>query len=495
MTDLNPLLVMLLVGPLVGCLAIAFGAPGKRTALVVVLFNLAASLFLASGFVAKGGGFAYEVDTLAFHLQDLFTIHFHLGMDGLNLPMVLLTTIVSVAAVAVAPETVKKAREFFICLLLVSAGALGAFLSLDLFFLYVFHEVALIPTFLLIGIWGTHDRKFAATQLTLYLTLGSMVLLAGLFAFYFSLPEGSRSFDLVEIQKVLGRGRGIAESRQVMIFPLLLVGFGILISLWPFHSWAPKGYAASPVSAVMMHAGVLKKFGLYGLIRLAVPYLPEGMEHWMTWVLVLLLFNIIYIGLVTISQKDLNMMLGYSSVMHMGYLFLGLASANVIGLSGMVVLMVAHGLSAALLFGLAGTIRERTGTLRFQEMGGLAAKAPVLSILFIFGAMAALGLPGLGNFAGEMMIFFGGWKAFASEAPWVVVLAVWGVVISAVYLLRAVRSIFFGEGSPKVEGAGDLTDGPSRAPYLMLVVALVWVGFCPSLITGWVEPVVSLMLR
>ncbi|MEM9444164.1 MAG: NADH-quinone oxidoreductase subunit M [Verrucomicrobiota bacterium] len=482
-------LEIFLVVPVIACLAIVVGAPAKRTALLATLINLIGSLALAIGFDVEANGFQFANKCSAGNLAGFFEITWHLGVDGLSLPLVLLTTVVSFVAVCVAHEDVKRAKEFYICILLVSLGGLGAFLSVDLFFLYVFHEVALIPTFLLIGIWGTHDRKFAATQMTLYLMLGSMILLAGLLAFYFYLPDGLRTFNLETIQNELPKN-WFRTEQQAIIFPLLLVGFGILISLWPFHSWAPRGYATSPVSAVMLHAGVLKKFGLYGLIRLAVPYLPEGVDKFLTPLLVLLLFNVLYVGLVTIWQKELNLMLGYSSVMHMGYLFLGFASMNVIGVSGMVVLMVAHGLSAALLFGLAGEIRERVGTLRMSETGGLASKAPWLSFYFIVGAMASIGLPGLGNFAGELMIYFGAWKA---ELYWATILAVWGIVISAVYMLRAVRNICFGELSEQVVQVKDL-DLTKSAPYLLLVLGLVIVGVFPNVILQWVEPVVSTLL-
>ncbi|MDD5262376.1 MAG: NADH-quinone oxidoreductase subunit M [Methylacidiphilales bacterium] len=486
---MSHLILFMLLSPLVACVGIVCGLPEKRTAMASVLANLVAVLILAFGFQTGAGGYQFVSSFPAIQLPGFFNITFKVGVDGLALPMVLLTSLVSTAAVALAPENIRRRREFYICILLVVFGALGAFFSIDLFFLYVFHEVALIPTFLLIGIWGGVDRKFAATQLTLYLAAGSLVLLAGLLAFYFALPADARSFDLEAIRQTLA-ARPFSNSAQSVIYPLLLAGFGILVSLFPFHTWAPAGYAAAPTPAAMLHAGVLKKFGLYGLLRLAVPFLPFGMQQYMNVLLLLLLANVIYVGLVTINQKELNYMLGYSSVMHMGFLFLGLAALNEIGLTGLVLLMVAHGLSVALLFGLSGEIRARTGSTRFSELGGLAQKTPILAFLFIFAGLASLGMPGLGNFSGEILIFFGAWAKY----PYVAILAVWGVVISAVYVLRAVGSIFFGDLLPSLHEAGDVLKWAQRWPFVLLSVSLLVVGVYPKSLMVFIKPAVQALL-
>src|SRR2546430_11813448 len=236
--------------------------------------------------------------------------------------MVLLATIVTVAAVWFAGAIDRHENAFYACLLLISGGAIGAFASIDLFFFYAFHELALIPTFLLIGIWGSGNRAAAAWKITIYLAIGSFILLLGLILLYQSVPAASRSFDIRALQTAASAGQITADAQR-HIYLLLLIGFGILVSLFPFHTWAPEAYASAPAPAAMLHAGVLKKFGLYGLLRLAVPLLPEGARHWSNLLMILLLGNIIYIGLVTIAQKRLDWMLGYSSVMHMGYIFLG----------------------------------------------------------------------------------------------------------------------------------------------------------------------------
>jgi NADH-quinone oxidoreductase subunit M len=241
----------------------------------------------------------------------------------------------------------------------------------------------------------------------------------------------------------------------------------------------------------MLHAGVLKKFGLYGLLRLAVPYLPEGVQSMSTLLLVLLMANILYIGWVTIAQKDLTLMLGYSSVMHMGFLFLGLLSLNLTGLTGVVLLMVAHGLSAALLFGTAAEIRERAGSTLFKDLGGFSAQVPVLAFLFIVGGLASIGVPGLGNFAGEVLIFFGAWKHYT---PWVMV-ALWGLVISAVYMLRAIRATCYGAAQEPAAAWLDLPASGRVWPYALLAGALAIAGIFPGLLAGVAKPTLEALLK
>jgi NADH-quinone oxidoreductase subunit M len=284
----------------------------------------------------------------------------------------------------------------------------------------------------------------------------------------------------------------IPAAAQQQIYLLLLIGFGILISLFPFHTWAPEAYASAPAPAAMLHAGVLKKFGLYGLLRIAVPMLPEGQRHWAWLLIVLLLGNIIYVGFVTIAQKRLDWMLGYSSVMHMGYIFLGIASGNLIGTNGAAILMLGHGLSIALLFAIAGQVRERTGTLLLSDLGGLAKTMPLASFAFGLGAFASIGLPGFANFSAEVMVFFGAFRnGFATDGfhlfQVATVLALWGVVISAVYMLRAYRATFLGSAR---EGAPPAVDMPRtlRIPAALLVAALLWVGFSPQTFVRLLAP-------
>src|SRR6266704_1889954 len=485
------MLLFLVLCPIAAAVLIVAGAPARLTALVAAISNLFVTLLLLSRFDQVAAGFQF-VSSLVVSAD--WRIHFAFGVDGLSLLMLLLATSVSVAAVWFAGRIDNYERAFYACLLFIAAGAIGAFASIDLFFFYAFHELALIPTFLLIGIWGTDNRAAAAWKITIYLAIGSFILLLGLILLYQSLPPAWRSFDIRALQAGAAQGQ-IAVDAQRHVYLLLLIGFGILISLFPFHTWAPEAYASAPAPAAMLHAGVLKKFGLYGLLRVAIPLLPEGARHWAGLLVVLLLGNIIYVGLVTIAQKRLDWMLGYSSVMHMGYIFLGIASFGVLGVTGAVVLMFAHGLSIALLFGIAGELRRRTGTLTFDELGGLARVMPFAGLAFGLGVFAAIGLPGFANFVGEIMIFFGafrnGWEIGRLHIFQIAtVLALWGVVLSTVYMLRAYRQTFMGTIREQWQKLPDLRLA-LRVPVMLLVAALLCCGFSLQTQAMMCRPVVT----
>ncbi len=474
--------------PIVAAALIMLGAPARKTALGASVLTFAAAVFLFASLGHGQDDFQYVT---SFSISPEWRLSFTTGVDGLSVVMVLLASIVTLAAVWFAGTIERYENAFYACLLLISGGVIGAFASIDLIFFYAFHELALIPTFLLIGIWGSGNRFAAAWKITIYLAIGSFILLLGLILLYQSFPLGSRSFDIRTLQTAAAMGQ-IPADAQRHIYLLLLIGFGILISLFPFHTWAPEAYAAAPAPAAMLHAGVLKKFGLYGLLRLAIPMLPEGARYWATLLVVLLLGNIIYVGLVTIAQKRLDWMLGYSSVMHMGYIFLGIASFGVLGLTGAVVLMFAHGLSIALLFGLAGEVRRRTGTLAFDELGGLSKVMPFAGLAFGVGVFAAIGLPGFANFAGEIMIFFGafrdGWEIGRFHIFQIAtVLALWGVVISTVYMLRAYRKTFMGTVREQWQKLSDLRPG-LRVPIMLLAAALLCYGFFPQALVRFVTP-------
>ena len=493
------LLPLVLFVPLGAAVAVLCGAPARRTSMLAAWFNLIFTLLL-------GANYGKPVSYVMFPVIQALDLNFRVGLDGLSLMMVLLTSIVTLSAVWVSPRMEQGANGFYACLLFIAAGAIGAFVSFDLFFFYAFHELALIPTFLLIGIWGHgEDRVAAAWKITIYLAVGSFILLLGLLGLYVNLPVADRTFDLT---KLAALNHPLSPATQNWVFPLILVGFGTLISLFPFHTWAPSAYATAPTPATMLHAGVLKKFGLYGLIRVAVPLLPDGMHHWMNLLLILLAGNILYVGFVTIAQKRLDLMLGYSSVMHMGYIFLGISSLNIIGLTGAATLMFAHGLSIAVLFAVAGELRARTGTLRMDELGGLARSMPFLALAFGLGLFASIGLPGFANFASEVMVFFGAFGAedhLARVTPKLLdhhqiatVIALWGVVMSAVYMLRAYRRVFLGEARVTEENMpaaplnafADLIGG-RRWALALLIFGLIFVGFKPGTLVDTVKPSIS----
>src|SRR5207248_5580534 len=296
------MVLLVIFCPIIAAILIMAGSPARKTALVASGLMFVTTLFLLASFQRGQRDFQHVT---SFTISPEWHLSFSTGVDGLSLAMVLLAAIGTLAAVWFAGKIEKYEKAFYACLLFISGGAIGAFASIDLFFFYAFHELALIPTFLLIGIWGSGNRIAAAWKITIYLAVGSFILLLGLMLLYQSVPAASRSFDIRALQAAASLGQ-ISADAQRHIYLLLLIGFGILTSLFPFHTWAPEAYAAAPAPAAMLHAGILKKFGLYGLLRLAIPMLPEGARHWTNLLVVLLLANIIYVGLVTIAQKRLD---------------------------------------------------------------------------------------------------------------------------------------------------------------------------------------------
>ena len=469
--------------PIIAALAIGLGAEGRKTALGAAGANLILGVIVIGELMRRGGEeLIFETSTVILENPKL-TLGF--AVDGMSGVLVLLTVIVTFCAVYISPEKAPDGRVklYHISPLLISAGALGAFCSTDLFFLFAFHELALIPTFSMIGIYGHgRERLAVAWKITIYLGVGSLVLLGGLIALYSNLTSaGGATFNIAELT-ANAENMELDQEVQKWIFLPLFLGFGILVSLFPFHSWAAPAYASAPTSVAMLHAGVLKKFGLYGILRVAMPMLPKGFEAWEGLILVLLLGNIIYVGLVTISQRHLDRMLGNSSVMHMGYAFLGIACVNHIGWNGAVLMMFAHGLSIALLFALCGSLRERLNTLELSEIGGLTSKVPFLAVSFGFAAFASIGLPGFANFASEVTILFGAFNGAGEvgNLQKAAILALWGVVISAVYMLRAYRNIFQGDSTRGLTLVR--RDSLNKIPIILMIAVLLLTGFFPNLI-------------
>lgn len=478
-------LLLGIFGPLAFALALAISGRLEDRAVQIAgfigfLIPALSGLWLWIAYLSLGveGGYAFLIN--ASTGLDFLGVSLFLGLNGISLPLYVMSGIVGLAAGIYAIQSgVERLRLYIILHLIMLGGLMGLFASIDLFFFFFFHEFALIPTFLLIAIWGRQGRRTVALELTIYLTLGAMLTLAGLIAL--AVLSGAGSFNLIALRVAL-----METGWQNAVYGLLLIGMGILVSLFPFHSWAPRGYATAPAPTAMLHAGVLKKFGLYGLIQIAVPLLPEGAMAWNPLLLWLALGNILIIGLITLAQRDLKLMLGNASVMHMGYAFLGIFAFSAAGMGGAVLMMVAHGLSVALLFLLADSIETRCGTTDMRDLGGLGSQAPVLMAFFVAAIMASIGLPGFANFWGELTIFTSLW---ASASPWVIVPAISGIVISAVYGLRAVARIFFGEPTKEFR-AGDLR-GAEKAAALVLLISLFFVGFWPRSMSDSIDAAVA----
>lgn len=475
-------LLLAIVSPLAVALAIAFGLPKRWSVkLAYVGFGLPALLALHTWyhFPSHAGADYFFTSEYSTGL-DRFGIGLHLGLNGISMPLFALAGIVGLAAGLYAIQSGAERLKIYLMLLLIMQGGLmGVFASVDVFFFYFFHELALIPTFIMVGIWGGRDRNYAAMKMTIYLTLGAMLSLIGLIAIY--VKSGAHSFDLIALRHALAE-QPLSAGVQKYAFGLLMFGFGILVSLWPLHTWAPLGYGAAPSSAAMLHAGVLKKFGLYGLIQIALPLLPLGASQWVTVLATLAAVgNVLVVGFITMAQRDLKQMVGYSSVMHMGYAFLGIACLSSVGAGGVVLLMVAHGLSVALMFLLATSVHHRTHTFDMNEMGGLAQKTPVLAAFFVAATMAGIGLPGFANFWGELTIFVALWN-FSHVFT---AIAVAGIIISAIYGLRAAAKVFF--GSPTEELTKVTAEHPpvdlrwaEKIPALLLLATLLFIGFWPK---------------
>lgn len=467
--------------------------PGDRTSAIRGVTLGASGLTALLALVAfcsfdPDGGLQFETE---WTWVESLGLKFYLAADGINIGIIFMGAVVAFAAVCCAGDVTHRIKEFYFLLNLMICGILGAFASMDLFFFYFFHELALVPTFIMIGVWGRgQNRNYATYKITLYLSFGALLALIGLIGVY--VQTGAESFSIPDLMKAVEE-KPITESAQQWIFPLLMFGFGILVSLWPFHTWAPLGYGAAPTATAMLHAGVLKKFGLYGLIRVAIPMAPVGAQTWLEVLAWLALANLLFCGLVAVRQKDLNQLIGNSSVAHMGFIFLGIASLNVIGLTGAVLVMIAHGLLAALAFGLSGHLYQQHGSLDMTRMGGLLRKMPLAGTALLMAMMAGCGLPGFANFAGEITIFFAAWSAGFQI---ITVIAAWSaLVIGGLYMLRAIRNILHGSQGEDWDNASDAKPLVATAFGLLLAMLLVF-GFAPNLLTkrinGEVEKIVRL---
>jgi NADH-quinone oxidoreductase subunit M len=485
---MNLLLTIAVLLPLIAAFVLFLFPANKPGAIrAVALFATGVSLLITLALFASfdrtqsGYQFVHSIDWLPSYGCSL-----KFGVDGISMTLLLLVGFISFCGAFVSSEIHEREKEYYILFLALTSGISGTFCTMDLFFFYFFYELAVIPMYLLIGVWGSlppgkHGRtkEYATMKLTLYLTAGAVLALIGLLGIYFA----SGTMDIEKLQHSVY----VARSTQRWVFPCLLFGFGFLASLWPFHTWSPLGYAAAPTAASMMHAGVLKKLGAYGIIRLALPLLPEGARHWANLLAILACFNILYAGWAAMTQKDWKFVIGYSSVSHMGYIFLGIATLNVVGVSGAVLLMFAHGMMAALTFGLIGFFYHQTHNRFVPDLSGLARKIPFIGVCMVMASMASSGLPGFANFVSEVMIFLGSWEQGSKLFRLATICAVWGIVVTATYLLRAVRTSFFGPFDEKWSMLKDAVSFKQRFPYALLLVVLLTVGFYPRLLTDIIK--------
>ncbi len=403
-------------------------------------------------------------------------IHYFNGADGFNLPNLLLTGIVFFTGVLTMWELEVRVKEYFALYFLMVAGVFGLFMSMDLFFIFIWYDVSLFPMYLLIAVWGTTRKEYGAMKLTLYLLAGSAMILPAIV--YLFVQSGLHTFDLVALM----RPGVFSAEQQIFAFLPLYLGFGILAGVWPFHTWSPVGHVAAPHGVSMVHAGVLMKIGAFGVLRVAICLCPEGWKYWAQLMGLLAAVGVIYGALVGLRQTDLKYVIGYSSVSHMGIVGLGLSTVTLEGLDGAVFQMFAHGIMTALLFSSVGYIYDRTHTKAIAELGGLSRTMPVASAYFIVAALAGIGVPGLANFWGELMVLIAAVQVYPVRG----VLAVLALVVTALFMLRVIQRTFYG---PVREPYASLPDVPFALgiPRMILASVLVLLGLFPSVLFDMIQ--------
>jgi len=488
-----PFLPIIILSPLLGAIIIMLQPRNaflriRIIAAIASFISLLISIYLLFAYDHSKGGFQFVTNV---PLVPQVGISFHLGVDGISLSLVLLTAFIIFTGVFASWTIMERYQEFYVFLLLLVTGVFGVFESLDLFFFFLFYELAVLPMYLLIGIWGSSKaipprgpfrraikeiglgaKEYAAMKLTLYLLLGSAFILAGILGIY--VKAGKTSFSYTDLSSF-----NFPYQFQKIFFLLLYAGFGVLAGVWPLHTWSPDGHASAPTAASMLHAGVLMKLGAYGIVRIAMGLFPEAAHTWAPLIGTIATINIVYGAFSAMWQTDLKYVVAYSSVSHMGVVMLGAATLNEAGLNGSVFQMFSHGIMTGLLFALVGLVYEKAHTRDILKMGGFGRKMPGIAAVFTIGGLTSLGLPGLSGFVAEVLTFFGAWKS--SYRFWLIP-AVLGTFITAVYVLRVLKIIFWGELDEKKYP--DLVDakGPEWVALIVLSGVLILFGIYPFLL-------------
>ncbi len=450
-------------------------------------FILAFALLFKFNQQRAGGDTAQMLFETQYNWFPSWNISFHLGVDGISIAMILLTAFVVIAGVLVSWNVTKMPKEFFFLLILLSLGAYGFFISLDLFILFFFLEIAVIPKYLLIGIWGSGKKEYSANKLALMLMGGSALVLVGILGVYFSGAE--RSFDLLRLSQI-----NIPIQTQMICFPLLFVGFGVFTALFPFHTWVPDGHSSAPTAGSMFLAGISMKLGGYGCLRVATYLMPDGAKEYATIIIVLSVIAILYGAFATMMQTDLKYINAYSSVSHCGFVLLGIGMLTKTAMTGAVMQMVSHGLMTALFFAIIGMIYERTHTKQVSEMSGLLKRMPfIISVLFIVG-LCSLGLPGLSGFVAEMTVFMGSWEHPDTFRRVATILACLSIVVTAVYILRAVTKTSMG---PLTTGFENVTDARwnEKLAAIILLAGILAIGLAPGWLNDLIRPGTEIIMQ
>jgi NADH-quinone oxidoreductase subunit M len=468
----NHLLSVLIFFPAIGSLALLLLRGDdhvwiRRLALTISVAEFLLSLLLLPGVSLGVAGYSVEENYAWITIPP---IHYHLGVDGISLFLVILTTFLTSISILASWKSIEhRVKEFFVMLLMLEVGVVGVFLSLDLFLFFLFWEIMLIPMAFLIGIWGHERRIYAAVKFVLYTMTGSILMLVGIIWLY----NVTGTFDLVTIQRMLQEGRVVVTSQQEMLlFLAFFLAFAIKVPLFPLHTWLPDAHVEAPTAGSVILAGVLLKMGTYGMIRFCLPLFPNASRQAAPWIGVLAIIGIIYGALVALVQPNLKKLVAYSSVSHLGFVVLGIFAFHNISMQGAVYQMLAHGISTGALFLLVGMLYDRRHTFEISQYGGLATPMPKLAAFFLFVALSSLGLPMLNGFVGEFLILLGTFQMHWQWAAW----AATGVILSACYLLWAYQRVFFGEVT--VEKNRTLPDASAREKWILATMAVItlWMG-------------------
>lgn len=486
-----PILSVIVFTPLVAA-ALILLMPAERKnetrviALAAAVFALTLSVWVY---------FTYNQGLAGYQFQEQYSwlpalgISYFVGVDGLSAPLVLLTGVVMFTGVLISWGIDDRPREFFAFLFILAAGVFGVFVSLDLFMLFFFYEIAVFPMYLLIVIWGwIKTREYAAMKLTLYLFIGSVVSLVGALAMYWTAGQqtGVYTFNMLELEKA-----GFSTAFQNLWFLPVFFGFAVLGGIWPFHNWSPDGHVAAPTAVSMFHAGVLMKLGAFAALRVGIMLLPEGAKHWSWLIMICAGIAVVYGAYIAFVQTDMKYMIGFSSVSHMGLVMFGLSTLNHNGLMGAGVQMFSHGVMTALFFAITGMIYDRAHTRQIPELGGVMKVLPWAGVGFIIGGLVGMGMPGFSGFVAEFPIFMGVWQV----APFAAIIASISIIITAAYIMLAIRRVFFGEIPAHLEGHISPLTALDKVAIVTLCFLMVVIGIFPSVIVPMVQTGVENVLR
>lgn len=476
------MLTAIILLPVVGALLLAVLPPDRRliraVSVTFTLLPLLLGIYLLANFNPTQAGPQF-VERVPWVRVLNFNVDYYLGVDGLSLPLLLLNLLLGFLAVLVSWNISHRDREYFILLLILVASVSGVFSALDYFLFFLFWEVEVIPMYLLIGVWGTGRREYSAVKYLVYTLVGSAAMLFGILWLYFT--AGIGTFDMLELGRL-----HLAREFQALVFLALIFGFAVKLPVFPFHTWLPDAHTDAPTAVSVLLAGILLKMGGYGIIRGVVNIAPEAAQMYAPLLVALAVVNVVYGALVCLNQLDLKRLVAFSSISHMGYVLMGIAAGTQVALTGAVLQMVSHGLITGMLFSLVGLVYDKAHTRQIPDLGGLAARMPIIGWLFVFAGLAALGLPGLSGFIAEFLVFLGTFPVWPLPA----ILGVVSVVITAGYILWAVERVFFGPVKRvALEQVGD-ADFVEWLPLAVFAAMIALIGVYPR----WVTDIINVTL-